>query len=235
MERSRTYRLRQACKGIALAAGLCFGSFSAPMAQAAGDDIETLVFLRHGEKPAQGLGQLDCQGLNRALALPAVIAAKFGKPDAIFAPNPGEQKDDGGKPYYYVRPLATIEPTAIQFGLPIETPYGFSQIDALGRTLVAPAYRGKLVVVAWEHRLIEKLVRDLVVAHGGRAADVPVWPSKDFDSLYIVKLDWRDGTPHASFAHERQGLDGRAPDCPCAALPDAASDAGTAAKSAETK
>ncbi|WP_245983083.1 histidine phosphatase family protein [Trinickia fusca] len=205
------------------------------MAQAAGDDIETLVFLRHGEKPAQGYGQLDCQGLNRALALPAVIAAKFGKPDAIFAPNPGEQKDDNGKSYYYVRPLATIEPTAIQFGLPIETPYGFSQIDALGRTLVAPTYRGKLVVVAWEHRLIEKLVRDLVATHGGRASDVPVWPSKDFDSLYIVKLDWRDGTPRASFTHERQGLDGRTHDCPCAALPDAASDASTAAKSAETK
>ncbi len=34
--------------------------------------FETLVFVRHGEKPAQGYGQLNCQGLNRALALPAV-------------------------------------------------------------------------------------------------------------------------------------------------------------------
>ncbi len=52
---------------------------------------ETIVFVRHGEKPAAGLGQLDCQGLNRALALPPVIAA-FGKVDAIFAPNPSQQK-----------------------------------------------------------------------------------------------------------------------------------------------
>ena len=39
----------------------------------AGSATETIVFVRHGEKPANGLGQLDCQGFNRALALPAVI------------------------------------------------------------------------------------------------------------------------------------------------------------------
>jgi hypothetical protein len=209
------------CAGIALCAGLFAPAASS--AEAAGGDTETLVFVRHGEKPAQGYGQLDCQGLNRALALPAVIAAKFGKPDAIYAPDPGEQKKDNGHLYYYVRPLATIEPTAIQFGMPIQTPYGLSQIDKLERALVAPAYRGKLVVIAWEHKLIEKLVRDMLAAHGGSASDVPHWQSADFDSIYIVKLDWRNGTPRASFKHEQQGLDGRSKDCPCAALP-AASD-----------
>ena len=44
------------------------------------------MFIRHGEKPANDDGQLTCQGLNRALALPAVLTAKFGKPDFIFAP-----------------------------------------------------------------------------------------------------------------------------------------------------
>ena len=29
---------------------------------------ETIVMLRHGEKPAGGLGQLSCKGLNRALS-----------------------------------------------------------------------------------------------------------------------------------------------------------------------
>ena len=45
---------------------------------------ETIVFVRHGEKPDAGLGQLDCQGLNRALKLPGVIKATFGKPNAIL-------------------------------------------------------------------------------------------------------------------------------------------------------
>src|ERR1700730_4025255 len=52
------------------------------------DAVETIVLVRHGEKPDKGLGQLDCQGLNRALALPPVIAKTFGRPSAVFAPDP---------------------------------------------------------------------------------------------------------------------------------------------------
>lgn len=190
-------------------------------AAAAQDDIETLVFVRHAEKPPAGLGQLSCKGLNRSLALPAVIAAKYGKPDAIYAPNPAVQKNDNGEPYYYVRPLATVEPTAIAFGLPVQTPYGFSQRAALGDALVDPKWRNRTVLVAWEHREIENLVREIVSAHGGVARDVPQWPSADFDSIYVVRIDWTNGTPRATFSHEQEGLDGRPDDCPCAALPDA--------------
>jgi hypothetical protein len=225
-------RSRRFLQGVAFWLAASCGTAMSPVtahatsSQAAGPAVETLVFVRHGEKPAQGLGQLNCQGLNRALALPAVIAAKFGKPDAIFAPDPGEQKNDGGHPYYYVRPLATIEPTAIQFQMPVQTPYGLTQIDRLSATLIDPAYRNKVVVVAWEHKLIEKLVRQMVSAHGGNAADVPKWHSDDFDSIYIVKLDWQGGSPRASFQHSDEGLNGRSTDCPCAALaPAAASDA----------
>ncbi|MEX3981723.1 histidine phosphatase family protein [Paraburkholderia sp. EG287A] len=182
-------------------------------------NVETLIFVRHGEKPPEGLGQLNCKGLNRALALPAVIAAKYGKPDAIYAPDPGEQKEDNGHSYYYVRPLATIEPTAIQFGMPIQTPYGYSKIDALQTTLVDPQWRGRTVLVAWEHREIETLVRRIVAAHGGSANDVPRWESADFDSIYVVRIDWSGGAARARFSHEREGLDARADDCPCAQLP----------------
>jgi hypothetical protein len=215
-------RLRRFLHGVSLSiGGLCAGVLALPAAQAAdgNGNIETLVFVRHGEKPAQGYGQLNCQGLNRALALPAVIAAKFGKPDAIYAPDPGQQKDDNGRPYYYVRPLATIEPTAIQFQMPVQTPYGFAQIDQLGSALVTPANQNKLIVVAWEHKLIVTLLRQMLSAHGGNAADVPNWQSGDFDSIYIVRLDWQNGTARATFKRDRQGLDGRATDCPCAALP----------------
>jgi hypothetical protein len=182
-------------------------------------DVETLIFVRHGEKPPEGLGQLNCKGLNRALALPAVIAAKYGKPDAIYAPDPGEQKDDNGQRYYYVRPLATIEPTAIQFGMPVQTPYGYSQIDSLQTKLVDPAWRGRTVLVAWEHREIETLVRRVITAHGGNASDVPRWDSADFDSIYVVRISWSGDTASARFSHEREGLDGRPDDCPCAQLP----------------
>jgi hypothetical protein len=184
-------------------------------------NVETLVFVRHAEKPPTGLGQLSCKGLNRSLALPAVIAAKYGKPDAIYAPDPGERKDDSGQPYYYVRPLATVEPTAVQFGLPVQTPYGYSQIAALGGALIDPKWRNRTVLVAWEHREIEELVRQIVGAYGGKASDVPTWQSADFDSIYVVRIDWSGDSPRASFSHEREDLNGRADDCPCAALPPA--------------
>jgi len=45
---------------------------------------ETIIVVRHGEKPPKGLGQLKCRGLNRALALPDVLISKFGQPNYIF-------------------------------------------------------------------------------------------------------------------------------------------------------
>src|ERR1700722_7647635 len=90
-------------------------------------NVETIVCIRHGEKPHGGLGQLTLQGLNRSLALPDVLLKRYGTPQFIFAPNP-TQKVDGNPGYYYVRPLATIEPTAIRCGLPVNTKYGYEEI-----------------------------------------------------------------------------------------------------------
>jgi hypothetical protein len=56
-----------------------------------GQTVETIVCVRHGEKPPGGLGQLNCRGLNRSLALPDVLLKKFGVPQFIFAPNPTEK------------------------------------------------------------------------------------------------------------------------------------------------
>ncbi len=172
---------------------------------------ETIVFVRHGEKPAGGLGQLDCQGLNRALALPAVIQRDFGRPDAIFAPNPADAKIDSGKSYDYIRPLATIEPTAIALGMPVDTSIGVADWAALGRMLQTARYARALVVVAWEHSDIVKLARALVASHGGDPAIVPAWDYRDFDSIYVVKIG--DGGK-AGFARRREGLDGQRLACP---------------------
>src|SRR5580704_17982046 len=73
-----------------------------PSPKIAGQTVETIVCIRHGEKPRGGLGQLTCRGLNRALALPKVLLAKYGKPNFVFAPNPAQKSDADS--YYYVRP-----------------------------------------------------------------------------------------------------------------------------------
>lgn len=172
---------------------------------------ETLVFLRHGEKPEAGLGQLSCQGLQRALALARVLPRKFGTPDAIFAPNPGALKQDQGKPYNYVRPLATIEPTAIRLGLPVDTRFGFEDSAGLISALERPELASATVFIAWEHRVAQNMARELLARHGGNPASVPRWESPDFDSLYVVTLDAQG---RASFHIEHQGLNALPADCP---------------------
>jgi hypothetical protein len=176
--------------------------------------VETVIFVRHGEKPHGGLGQLNCQGLNRALALPSVIAKTFGRPDAIFAPDPDEQVKDAEERFDYVRALATIEPTAISFGLPVNVSIGVSDADALRDALEQPAYRNARVLIAWEHNSIEATTRALLAAHGADAAVVPKWNSHDFDSIYVVTITSIGDTRKATFALMHQGLDGQKETCP---------------------
>lgn len=168
---------------------------------------ETIVMIRHGEKPSQGLGQLSCKGLNRALALPRVLESKFGRPAQIYAPNPGVQKYDRGVSYNYIRPLITIEPTAIKLGLPVNTIYGFDDTAGLEKALGAPDLQDKVVFVAWEHKLLEVIAKDILKAHGGDAALVPHWDDSDFDSIFVLKLKrFEDGRTGAEFHTGTQGL-----------------------------
>ena len=177
---------------------------------------ETIIFIRHGEKPPRGLGQINCQGLNRALALPAVLLAKFGKPDFVFAPDPHQKKPDGEQSYNYLRPLLTVAPTAVQLGLPINTSFGYADIDALQRELAAPRYQNALVLVAWEHHKLEEMVRAMLKRMGGPVSEVPSWKGSDFDSIYVVTVRRGHGLTTSSFALARQQLNDQSLSCPSA-------------------
>jgi len=175
-------------------------------------NIETIVAIRHGEKPPGGLGNLNCRGLNRALALPNVLLSKYGNPAFIFAPNPTE-KVDGGK-FYYLRPLVTIEPTAIRCQLPVNTAYGYTQIDQLADELKMPPYQHDLVFVAWEHRFLEKFARLMVKSYGGDPAQVPPWPGDDYDTIFVFKITHHNGQNTLAFTVDREGLNNLSDACP---------------------
>ncbi len=201
--------------GIALLVALSILTF---LPSAAADEAvatQTVVLLRHGEKHARGLGQLTCQGLNRALALPAVIGKLFGRPDAIFAPDPSQAVSEYGGTYDYIRPLATIEPTAIAFGLPIDASIGVFDVDALRYKLESPAYWNALLVVAWEGNEIPRLARMLVADHGGNSDSVPAWKGNDdFDSLYVIRIKHVGTGVTVAFERLQEGLDGQPTACP---------------------
>ena len=173
---------------------------------------ETLVFLRHGEKPSGGYGQLTCQGLNRALALPPVLAAKYGSAQYVFAPNPTVPVPDAAGSFFYVRPLATIEPTAVSLGLPVNVLYGYTDAAGLQNELLASTYAGSTVFVAWEHQYLQTIVQNLMNQFGG-GITVPIWPSTDFDSLYVVRLTNNAGVITAQFTHDFEGLNGLSTSC----------------------
>lgn len=169
---------------------------------------ETIVVIRHAEKPAAGLGQLTCRGLNRALALPGVLIPRFGKPAAIYAPDPAEQVNDGHSGLFsYLRPLVTIEPTAIELGMPVNAQIGFKDIARLQSEVTAPEYANSVVYVAWEHIMLNKFAENMLASYGLDPRKVPAWPNDDYDRIYIFKIDQDHGKPHLSFNVEHEGLD----------------------------
>jgi hypothetical protein len=179
---------------------------------------QTIVFLRHGEKPAGGYGQLTCQGFNRSLALPTVLTAKFGAPNALYAPSPAVKVTDTAGSFYYVRPLATIEPLAIKLGMPVNTKYGYNAISSLQTALISTGYANATIFVAWEHLMLQKLVQNIMNAYGG-GVTVPAWASTDYDSLYVVRATYGtapDGTTtvHAQFYTDAEALNGQPTVCP---------------------
>lgn len=168
---------------------------------------ETIVFLRHAEKPVKGLGQITCQGYNRALALPKLLKSKFGTPDYIFAPA-ATLVPEHHTHYYYVRGVATIEPTAIHFGLPINMQYAAFEPDGISKELLKPKYREALIFISWEHINITRIIQKILASLGINGLHIPPWDSEDYDKLYVLSIDWHNHPPKASFEMYHEGLNG---------------------------
>lgn len=168
---------------------------------------ETIIAIRHGEKPAGGLGQLTCKGLNRALALPKVLIPRFGRPDAIYAPDPADQVSDGSNNQYsYVRPLITIEPMAIELGMPVNAQIGFTDIAKLQSALTAPPYANALIFVAWEHVMLNRFAQQILKSYGDDPSIVPEWPNGDYDRIYIFRITRDHGKATLIFKVEHENL-----------------------------
>ncbi|MEO6237118.1 MAG: hypothetical protein ABIQ52_08970 [Vicinamibacterales bacterium] len=173
---------------------------------------ETLVFFRHGEKPSGGYGQLTCQGLQRALALPPVLTTRYGSAHYVFAPNPTVMLTDAAGSFYYVRPLATVEPTAIRLGLPVNVRYGYNDLAGIEGELTGSRYASSTVFIAWEHQYLVTIVQDIMNTYNS-GVTVPAWTSGDYDSLYVVRLTNTGGAITAQFTQEYEGLNNLSTSC----------------------
>lgn len=205
---------------VASAAAIAHPQAQAFAAESRDRSVETLVLVRHAEKPEQGLGLLSCQGLNRALVLPDFFAANFQRPDHIFAPNPAVKVTEihgDGQRYDYVRPLLTIGPTAIRFEVPINTQLPFNDPGLLADTLLDPQYHKDTIYVVWEHSNLVAFA-EIVLKRFHDPAPVPEWSNSDYDTFYVFRFDWGK-VPPLKFEVRSENLGPISQNCPQASKP----------------
>ena len=181
------------------------------------DGTQTLVFLRHAEKPEGGLGQLNCQGLNRAIDLSTLLPEKFGKADYVFAANPTRNVEEGelDNSYSYIRPLMTISPAAIKLGLPVNIEFSANDTSDLARELLTDKYHNSTIYTAWSHGYLPELINKVAgTAVGGKQNITDDWSGDDFDSLYVLTLTWHNGKASLQSHSYKQGLDNGRETCP---------------------
>ena len=181
------------------------------------DGTQTLVFMRHAEKPGEGLGQLNCQGLNRAIDLATVLPERFGDADYVFAANPTRHVEEGSQDlsYSYIRPLMTITPSAIRLGLPVNIDFDANDVDDLADELMRDKYRNATVYTAWSHGYLPDLINAVAdKATGHKHTITDDWSGDDFDTLYVLTLTWHNGKASLLSRNVRQGLDDGEHSCP---------------------
>lgn len=162
---------------------------------------QTIVFVRHGEKPNNDSGQLTCKGFNRSLALPDVLISQFGKPDALFASAPKQNKLGSS-----LRAVQTITPTAIRESLPIHLNYHAKQTKELQKALLSSEYENTVIFIAWEHDNLVKAAKSIIKSEGGNPDVIPKWQSSDFDSIYVLRINRDNNSKIITFEHNQQGL-----------------------------
>jgi hypothetical protein len=158
---------------------LCFTGFSF---------AQTVVIIRHGEKPPKGKN-LNCQGLNRSLKLPAVLYSKFGIPGSIYVPSLDNNISTG-----HARMFETVIPLAVKYNLKINSRY--TEMDTVALAKEIKSQKG-VVLVVWQHSIIPSIVRAL----GIRGFSMQ-WGGSDYDSIWII--NFRKGIAKITF--DKEGL-----------------------------
>lgn len=133
-----------------------------------------VVLIRHGEKPEAG-PNLNCQGQNRAAALPAVLHQKFGKPEYTYVPAMKTEKKTT-----HSRMYLTAAPFVTQYHLALDTKFQETDYTGIAADILK---KSGTVLVVWEHSAIKGIAKALGIAKPGK------WPGNDFDSIWIITYD----------------------------------------------
>jgi hypothetical protein len=139
-----------------------------------GEEDLRVILIRHAEKPKKG-DNLDCQGLNRSLELPAMLSAHFGVPAFTYIPAIGL-----GDSTKHSRMFQTIIPFAVKYNLALNSKFG--EGDSAGIAGEILQKKGTVLVV-WEHKRIVSIARAL-----GVREEPLKWDDDDYDSIWIISF-----------------------------------------------
>jgi hypothetical protein len=138
-----------------------------------------VIVIRHAEKPDDG-NELNQRGRERAAALTAYFQGRpevlqFKTPVAIYARAPKSENSS-------VRPLQTVQPLAAALNLNVVQKFSHDDWPKMvTEILVNHDYKGKMVLVCWEHKVVPDIARALAASGAPDA-----WHGKDFDRSWII-------------------------------------------------
>lgn len=169
-----------------LAAVLLAGIFGAAgvAAQTRADALanNTVLIVRHAEKPKLGVGLTE-EGRKRA-ELYVRYFEPFHEPGFDLRPTAlysgADSKDSN-------RPRLTLEPLAAATGMKLHSTFNTKQPEDIVAALRAEPH-GKVPLICWRHGGIPGLIDAL----GGKAADVipgGKWPDETYDWIVVMKFD----------------------------------------------
>ncbi|KAG9234018.1 putative phosphoglycerate mutase family protein [Amylocarpus encephaloides] len=142
----------------------------------------TVYFIRHGEKPADGGNGLNAQGVQRSQCLRTVFGASspynIGK---IMAQTP---KSNGKR----TRPLMTVQPVATDLGLSVDISCDRDDPECVAKAVKAFDATGstKNILICWEHDNLSNLAEALGMKRP------PTYPDESFN------LIWTDPVPYTN-------------------------------------
>ena len=163
-----------------------------------------VIIIRHGDKllqPEPG-PTLSPKGIVRSLAFAHYFINQFGEPDFIVATAPiNEQGKDSS-----IRELQTIAPLAnlvaahhAKTDFPILHPYKSSEFSRLANYLLKDKkFAGKKILICWNHTVIPQLAETL-----GVSESLQVWPSDDFDTVYVLQYDSKGAVTQFKMLHNQ--------------------------------
>lgn len=155
-----------------------------------------IIIMRHADKITgadkshEYAGRyLSAKGVLRSIKFAVYYPQHFPTPDYIFAAQPAfsHKVSDATsmRPLQTLMPLANLLTTQGKGNVIIHAPYSHSQYGLLAhRLLTEKQYAQKVVLICWQHGVINALAHDL-----GVKKTLSKWSGRNYDQVYVLRYD----------------------------------------------